>query len=277
MPFFENYGNNFSFQYKSYPPANSLNRPHIHPHYELLLFITDTSYTVNVSGNTFTADRPSAIIFSPFSLHMANIASDAKVERFIFYFGERLINEHPSEFKAFEKYAERMFTYFTLSDLELVALRPVLDLLAKTSRSRDAITQRLLFLIVLNKLISYDDRSDAEAVSVSGTESMNDILKYISEHFHESLTAEKVASHFFISRSKLNKDFKKYTGVSFHQLIDELKLSKTLRLLESGSTDMKAIASAVGFESETYFFAFFKKMTGTSPKKYARDLKRKQA
>lgn len=276
MPFFENYGNNFLFQYRSYPPANSGNQPHIHPHYELLLFTTNSKSTTNISGNIYTITGASALIFSPFSLHMTNFDTNSNLERFIFYFGERLINEHPSEFKAFEKYAERMFTYFALSDGELAVLRPILDLLAKTSRSHDVTTQKLLFLIVLNKLMSYDDRSEAQVTSVSDTGSMNDILQYISEHFHESLTAEKVASHFFISRSKLNKDFKKYTGVSFHQLIDELKLSKTLRLLESGSTDMKVIASTVGFESETYFFAFFKKMTGTTPKKYARDLKRKQ-
>lgn len=271
MPFFENYGNNFTFYYKHYPyPTNQKNIIHMHPHYELAIFNTYKSYTMQINGDTYEISRPSVAIFSPYSMHQTNFTQGDRIERMIFYFGDTFINEHPAEFGAFKEYQKHMFTWLALSDETVIELRPFFDILSDTT---DLITQKMIFLVILNRLLS-PDKNEQIITTQSGTKNMNDIVRYISEHFNESITAESVAQRFFISRSKLNKDFRQYTGISFHQLVDELRLSRAMHLLTYDNADIAKTSSALGFENETYFFAFFKKMTGMTPRQYLRSRKK---
>ena len=162
-----------------------------------------------------------------------------------------------------------MFTWIALSDETISELRPFFDIL---STADDIITQKMIFIILLNRLLS-PRKTEPIITTQSGAKNMNDIIKYISEHFHENPTAESIAQHFFISRSKLNKDFKQYTSISYHQLIDELRLSRAMHLLDDNA-DIAAVSSALGFENETYLFAFFKKMTGMTPRQYLKSKKK---
>lgn len=127
----------------------------------------------------------------------------------------------------------------------------------------------MLFLIVLNKILSIESSAFMTAGS-SRIENIHNIMRYMCENFQKNITAEDVAQHFFISRSKLNKDFKQYTGISFHNLLMELKISRAKHLLIDGKTSIKEICSQVGIENDTYFFAFFKRVTGLTPLQFAR-------
>ena len=270
MPFFEDHGKKFSLYYRNHPfPSFDQCILHIHPHYEMVVITTNHEYEILTCGRKYTLNQPFISISAPYSMHHMQIKYGDCVERFIFYFDDIMLDEYPAEFQAFEPYKNLMFFWSPLPLNVLEELRPIFDMLAASYVTGDTITQRMLFLVVLNRILSLD-KSSFTTVTSSNTGNINSIIRYMSDHFHENITAEDVAQQFFISRSKLNKDFKQYTGISFHGLIAEMKLSKAQYLLQEGNIDIKDIASQVGFESETYFFAFFKKMTGVTPLKYAK-------
>jgi len=270
MPFFENYGNDFMLYYRNHRfPSKEKSIPHIHPHYEMVIIPQHKSYEHITSARSYTINEPSVAIFSPFSMHQMNIAYGDCVERFVFYFGDEMIRDHPVEFKGFEEYQKHSFLWSPLSDDTVAKLRPFFDLLATAYSTEDVTTQKMLFLIVLNKILSLD-KDQFITVSSANTGNINNVVRYMSNHFQENITAEDVAQHFFISRSKLNKDFKQHTGISFHSLLNELKLNKAKYLLQNDKMNIKDISSQVGFDSETYFFAFFKKMTGLTPLQYSK-------
>ena len=271
MAFFENYGDDFMLYYRNHAfPSSGKNILHIHPHYEMLLIPTHNTYQHMINGKYINVNQPSVAIFSPFSMHHSNITPGDHIERILFYFGNTMINDHPAEFKVFEPYKKHMFFWTPLSDETVRELRPVLDLLADSYYTNDIITQKMLFLIVLNKILSLDNGTFMTTGDANIGNTSN-IIRYMCEHLKENITAETVAQHFFISRSKLNKDFKQYTGISFHSLLTELKISRAKYLLIDGKTPIKEICSQIGVENETYFFAFFKKGTGLTPLQFAKN------
>lgn len=270
MAFFENYGDDFMLYYRNHAfPSTGKNILHIHPHYEMLIIPTHNTYQHMINGEYINVNQPSVIVFSPFSMHHTNIAAGDHIERILFYFGNTMIDDHPAEFEIFEPFKKHMFFWTTLSDEMIAELRPIFDMLADSYRTNDIITQRMLFLIVFNKILSIDS-SAFMTTSNSKIGNIHNIIRYMCEHFQENITAEDVAQHFFISRSKLNKDFKQYTGTSFHSLLTELKISRAKYLLIDGKTSIREICSQVGFENETYFFAFFKRVTGLTPLQFAK-------
>ena len=94
------------------------------------------------------------------------------------------------------------------------------------------------------------------------------VIRYMTEHFHEDLTAESVAQVFFMSRAKLNRNFREYTKVSFHQFLSELRVNKAQFMLKQNYS-VREIANSVGFENVSYFCQFFKKMKGVTPLQFA--------
>ena len=139
----------------------------------------------------------------------------------------------------------------------------------------DGVEQQLLFLVILRHLLSLKDCEIPVAEDSDGGAYIGEVIRYMSENLSEGLTADGVAAHFFISRSKLNKDFKKYTSTTFHQLLGEMKMSKAIGFLKKGNLDIRKVAIASGFENESYFYALFKKRMGTTPLQYAKTYKEK--
>lgn len=59
---------------------------------------------------------------------------------------------------------------------------------------------------------------------------------------------------------------KKHIGKSLHSYILELRILKSISLMESGLTNISEIAHSCGFNDSNYFSRYFKKKTGISPK-----------
>jgi len=51
--------------------------------------------------------------------------------------------------------------------------------------------------------------------------------------------------------------------------LDDQRLKHTVNLLSHGAT-IGEITLVLGFKQDTYFYRFFKRMTGTSPRAYLR-------
>lgn len=94
---------------------------------------------------------------------------------------------------------------------------------------------------------------------------VNQINKYIEKHATDPLTVQAIAEHFHYSRSRLYKIFKAATGEDLNTVIKRKQLTEAQKLLLAGELPVRKIAGCVGFNSESYFSLWFKKMTGKTP------------
>ena len=175
------------------------------------------------------------------------------------------MEESQYAFKEFQQYEQTIFTRFILSDALLNKLRPFLDELV--NRKEDRVFTKIVFLMILH-IILHESEIDQMMNTAQSLEKINAIIKYMTEHCKENLTAERICKEFYISRSKLNKDFEKYISVGFHHLLSEMRLSQAFYMLKNTNLDIKSIATNLGFENDTYFYTFFKNATGTTPLQY---------
>lgn len=90
------------------------------------------------------------------------------------------------------------------------------------------------------------------------------VLTYIATHYDTKLTLRDLATANDISVSHLCRIFKKRTGITIINYINQLRCDRARHLLSSGYSVTEA-AMAVGFSDSNYFSRVFKKTFGISP------------
>jgi AraC-like DNA-binding protein/GR25 family glycosyltransferase involved in LPS biosynthesis len=71
-----------------------------------------------------------------------------------------------------------------------------------------------------------------------------------------------------MSPAYVGRIFKKYETISVGDYINEIRLLKSVMLLEKNNLLVNEISERVGFSSQSYFFKLFRKRFGTTPKDY---------
>ncbi len=64
--------------------------------------------------------------------------------------------------------------------------------------------------------------------------------------------------------------FRRRTGYTLHGYLTEQRLRRGLALMEEGETDLRAIATALGFSSHSHFTAHFRAAFGVAPSQFRR-------
>lgn len=91
------------------------------------------------------------------------------------------------------------------------------------------------------------------------------MLRYITDHFAESITVEDVAIAGNLSRNYAITFFKNLMGKSIMQHIIDMRLSHAKMLLAETDYKIATVATESGFKSQSAFYDAFKKNEGNSP------------
>lgn len=98
------------------------------------------------------------------------------------------------------------------------------------------------------------------------------IADYITDHYSEPISLDRLASEFFLSKFYLSRSFKEVTGYGVNEYVNILRTKRAKQLLEETSLSISDIALEVGYESITYFEKVFKTYMAVSPLKYRKTL-----
>ncbi len=99
-------------------------------------------------------------------------------------------------------------------------------------------------------------------------------IDYIEKNYADpDLNLNSICSYLSISTSRFSTIFKNAMGETFMDILIGIRMQKAKELLEN--TDLKnyEIAERVGFSDPHYFSISFKKVTGKTPTKYAREMR----
>lgn len=97
---------------------------------------------------------------------------------------------------------------------------------------------------------------------------VDQINGYIHEHYNENITRNEIAEVFYLTPEYLGKLYKKKTGISLKNYINEHRVALAKEKLRTENMSISDIAESVGFDNFSYFSTLFKKITGQSPKDY---------
>jgi AraC-like DNA-binding protein/ligand-binding sensor protein len=105
--------------------------------------------------------------------------------------------------------------------------------------------------------------SDVKNVNV-----MHKALQYMRQNYAGKISLSVVAQKVDLSPSYFSKVFKSEMGCNFNTYVNIYRIEKSIMLLRYGNLTLAKIASAVGFEDQSYFSKVFKRVTGLSPYRF---------
>ena len=121
---------------------------------------------------------------------------------------------------------------------------------------------RALFLFILHRLLVMSDRHDAPSPADAR---INKVLEYVSEHYSEELHLSDMAKLVNLHSVYLGKLFKKTTGHSFKEYVNQIRINHAEMLLSTGEFTVTQIADRCGFRDISYFSNVFKSIKGFPP------------
>ena len=109
--------------------------------------------------------------------------------------------------------------------------------------------------------------SESEKISLldNGEQIVNLAQDYMQTHFQESVSLEKLGVICGVSKFYLIKLFGKWTGMTPHQYLLQVRIGKAKILLISTEYTVGEIGNLVGFSGCSPFIEAFKKQTGRTP------------
>lgn len=118
----------------------------------------------------------------------------------------------------------------------------------------------------IDMLVRYQNKPQEASVAARLKGIINDIGK--NPNFPWNLT--KLSQKAELSRPTFLKWFKKISGFSYGPYLRNIRLSKAKDLLREGNLTLERIAVDCGFASASSFSNIFRRVYGTSPRKYQR-------
>jgi AraC-like DNA-binding protein len=98
------------------------------------------------------------------------------------------------------------------------------------------------------------------------------LMDYFEKEWNNpALSVETLSAALGQSKSQLNRKIRSLAAKSPNQLIQEIRLQKSLAFIKANNKTISEIAYDSGFSSPTYFSRAFKKRFGISPKEFAVD------
>jgi len=92
--------------------------------------------------------------------------------------------------------------------------------------------------------------------------------KYITDNLYKNFSLTEVSEQLGISSSYLSCLFPKYTGMSFTEFVNKIKIIEAQKLIRQGQLKVYEISYRLGYENACYFSKIFKKITGMTPTDY---------
>lgn len=100
------------------------------------------------------------------------------------------------------------------------------------------------------------------------TEKLKQAVEYVNDNLDRTIRLEELARELDISQYYFSHLFRNSMGVSPYHYIIQQRIAKTARLLVTTKMPIADIALACGFSSQSQMTRHFRKLIGTTPKKY---------
>ena len=94
------------------------------------------------------------------------------------------------------------------------------------------------------------------------------VIEYIKENYHRHISLEELANISYMSKTYLSSLFKKETGYSISEYINQIRVDRAQTFLMDNDLSIIEIARICGFEDQSYFTKVFRRIAGVTPKKF---------
>ena len=236
---------------------------HAHSRYEILYFICgDADYAVE--GNVYSLKSGDIMLMRKSESHYLKLRSNTEYRRVVLNFDPDLFYDLDEEGKILSIFKDRPLGRFNHYPAKLFPDNQWGYYCQKMCYTSKQWERRIYLLALLAELSGCYDRIVEETeIPEQGVASL--LSDYINTHLFDELSLEKLSSVFFLSRSQLNRIFKKDMGSTLYNYILLKRLFHSQKLLRDGVNPNK-VSKDCGFNDYVSFYKAYKKLFSVSPK-----------
>ena len=153
-------------------------------------------------------------------------------------------------------------------DLFQATFESLLEIWDKKNRTTEVFASKLI-TDLLTTLLMQDDTQSQEEIYLP--DYIRSIAKDISHHYQDTLSLEYFEKKYNRSRFTIEKEFKKYIGVTVTESIIQARISHAKELLKYSELSISEIAFETGMNHVSHFINLFKAREHFTPKAYRRE------
>lgn len=97
-------------------------------------------------------------------------------------------------------------------------------------------------------------------------------IEYIEKNYTSEVSIDELCKELNINKCYFCNIFKKETGMTFVNYLNNYKIEKSKNLLKNPNLSLLDIAMAVGFNNQSYYSTVFKKITSQTPLEFRENI-----
>ncbi len=254
---------------------------HYHPEFELVLFTEST-------GKRFIGDHTDQLVpgdlllLGPYLPHyMRNDEeyyqsdSNLRIRAIVVHFAEDFCGKdffNIPEMALIKKILLKSNLGIKISGETLEKIKPLMESLLTTSSF-----EKLNVLLQILNIISIS--KDLETLSSIGytrfsphedTTRIDKVFEYMLQNYTQEISLNEMAEKVNMSVSAFCKFYKKRTGKTFTQTLNEIRVGHACKLFIENKKTVSEVSYLSGFKNLSYFHRNFKKITNFAPLEYRR-------
>ena len=126
----------------------------------------------------------------------------------------------------------------------------------------------------LNHVVCPACGSDVALPSTPQADRIKAVHQLLTTNLHQRYTIEALSKQFYLDSSTLKREFRRVYGLPIATYLKEYRIQKAMQLLEHTDESIAAIATQVGYETQSKFAAAFKAATRLSPSAYRKNCRK---
>ena len=245
--------------------------PH-RPHFFIILILLEGQLEHSIDFTSYQLQPGDCLLVSKGQVHNFSPPQPG-MAGYMFLFTEEFMLQHiaPSS----QAVIQRLYNYHLHSPL-IPAPREseafIRQIKSESNSSPPGVLPQLsaahftIFLLKLQELVK-----DSQPPESAGYRAFSTFRYLLREQFAQTRNAKDYAKVLGISYKHLNEVCKGLTGQTAKAFIDHYIVMEAKRLLISTSYSIKEISYACGFEEQTNFAKYFRKVEGKSPARFRHD------
>ena len=175
----------------------------------------------------------------------------------------RFLDQTSPFFSAFRSCYQQISHIFSRSKETLITGEQILtDDVISQLQIKAGILQ-LIGILMEAGLMCQSPRTESQKITAIKT-----VLSYITDHYHEKLYVQDLASQVNMNEQYFCRFFKRSIGKTPIDFINDYRLNKVIRLLETGDAQITEIYLECGLNNMGNFQRLFKRKTGITPLQY---------
>ena len=270
----------FSFKWESelflaehHLRSGAFNMPsyHYHDAYEIY-YLVSGERRYFIKDRTYQISTGDLVLINPNELHKTNEAGSPFHERILLNFNKEFLNGW-NESDTYLSIFNHDVSVFSLAPLQQGKIHKLLQKIINECDNRFEgfmdCSKALLteLLIEIFRYLHQTPRPIWDKANET-SEKIFEVVRYLNDHYWESLTLKTIQDRFYISPYYFSRTFKKITGFNFIEYLNSVRTREAQKLLKETRLSVTEISEKVGFENLTHFGRVFKKITGVSPSIY---------